>query len=65
MKRGTFRFEYTMGFWEAEMLIKALESFNSTKTNEKISKEDLICNLKYQMQEARAKNDDRRTQRNV
>lgn len=53
MSKNTFTFKMTMGFWEGELIVKALEKYNPRRKDEKSSKEDLIRHLNYQMTEAR------------
>lgn len=55
MSKNTFTLTMTIGFWEAEMLVKALEAYPPTKNNEKISNKDLINLIKYQMDKAKEK----------
>lgn len=50
MSKNCFTFNVTMGFWEGEMLVKALENYNPKKADEKCSKQDLIRHLEYQME---------------
>ena len=56
MNRGSFTFKITMGVWEGELLVKALENYKPRKADEKCSKEDLIRHLKYQMEQQKQKN---------
>lgn len=52
----TFTLRMTIGFFEAEMLINALENYTPKKPAEAISKKDLIRLINYQMDQKKQEN---------
>lgn len=52
-KLKSFTLKITMGFCEAEMLVKALKQYNPKKECEKYSQEDLIELIEKQIAEAK------------
>jgi hypothetical protein len=59
MSKNTFTLTMAIGFWEGELLVKALEAYSTRKNNEKISKKDLINLIKYQMDKAKEKENEK------
>jgi hypothetical protein len=60
MERGSFKFEITMGIWEGEMIVKALEHYNLRRADERSSKEDMIRHLRYSMENKKVERTKRR-----
>ena len=59
MSLKTFTFKLTMGIWEGELILKALEKYKPRRNNEKYSKQDLMRHLKRQMEEQKNERTDR------
>lgn len=57
MSKNSFNFRLRMGFWEGELIVKALQKYKTKLPDEKIAKEDIIRHLNYQMQEAKKRNE--------
>lgn len=53
MKKTSFTLTMTMGFWEAEMLIKALDGYQPKKGREEWSKQDLTRLITRQIENAK------------
>lgn len=57
MSKNTFTFKMTMGFWEGELIAKALENYTPKRKTEEWSKQDLINCIKHQMERAKSENE--------
>lgn len=53
MKKTTFTLTMTIGIWEAEMLIKALDGYEPKKGREEYSKQDLTRLILRQTEKAK------------
>lgn len=54
-KRKTVELRLSMGVWEAEMLLKALDGYQPQKKREEISRQDLTRLIVHQIDEAKKK----------
>ena len=57
MKNKTFTLRMGIGFWEGELITKALENYTPKKKTEEWSKQDLINCIKHQMERAKSENE--------